>query len=527
MAQHTLSVEDQVSDILRALPARISDVLLPWAERSPDRPALLEASRTWTCGHLASAVAATRLLLRNSGVRAGDRVMLIGENSPVFVAMLFAAAGLDAWPVLVNPRLSTREVDAIRDHCVARRVIYIPSASPQAREHAAHHGAAGAEVAGLGPVLLGPLNEAANPEPLDPNISNRIAALIYTSGTTGRPKGVMLTHRGLLFVAAISARLRSLGPDDRLYGVLPMFHAVGLSVVLLGALLSGAAVYLAPRFDPVAALAALESARITVMLGAPAMFALMVEYAKSKGIPSLKFPALRIISSSSAPLHAPLKSGVEKLFGLVLHNGYGATECSPNIAQTRVESPRADISVGRVFPGTEISLVGTDGNPVPEGEVGELRVRGPSVMKGYYRAPKETAEAVDASGWFHTRDLARLDQGNLFIVGRAKELIVRFGFNVYPAEVEAVLNAHPGVVRSAVIGRTIEGQGNEEVLAFIQLAPGASVTTNELAAYAAKQLAPYKQPSQFIVVPVMPMTATGKIVKAELAKMAADATRRS
>jgi len=521
MAPHTLNIEDQVSEILRALPARISDIVKPWAEQSPDRPALLEASRKWTYGQLASTVATTQLFLRNSGVRAGDRVMLIGENSPAFVAMLLATAAIDALPVLVNPRLSAREIDEIRDHCGARRVIYIPSASPRAREHARRHGAANAEVASLGTLLLGPLNEAADPEPLDPNVSNRVAAMIYTSGTTGRPKGVMLTHRNLLFVAAISARLRSLGPDDRLYGVLPMFHAVGLSVVLLGSLLNGATVYLAPRFDPVAALATLESARITVILGAPAMFSLLVEYAKSKGIPSLKFPALRIISSSSAPLHDALKSDVEKLFGLVLHNGYGATECSPNIAQTRVESPRADISIGRVFPGVAISLVGADGNPVREGEVGELLVRGPNVMKGYYRAPEETAEAVDADGWFHTRDLARLDQGYLFIVGRAKELVVRFGFNVYPTEVEAVLNACPGVLRSAVIGRTIEGGANEEVLAFIQLAPGASVATDELAAYAAKRLAPYKQPSQFIVVPTMPMTATGKIVKAELAKMAA------
>jgi len=258
-----------------------------------------------------------------------------------------------------------------------------------------------------------------------------------------------------------------------------------------------------------------------VMLGAPAMFALFVEYAKLKGIQSLKFPALRIISSSGAPLHMTLKLGVESLFGLVLHNGYGVTECSPNIAQTRVEAARQYASVGRVLPGVEIQLVGADGNSVSEGEVGELLVRGPNIMKGYYRAPEETAAAVDDKGWFNTRDLAQLVDGTLHIVGRTKELIVRFGFNVYPAEVEGVLNAYPGVLRSAVIGRTVETDGNEEVIAFVQPAPGLSLTPTEMAEYAAQHLAPYKRPSQIILVSAMPVTPTGKVVKDELKRLAA------
>ena len=329
------------------------------------------------------------------------------------------------------------------------------------------------EAAGLGPVGIGPLNEEVDPEQIDPDSANRVAALIYTSGTTGLPKGVMLTHRNLLFLADGSAKIRALAPEDRFYGVLPMSHAVGLSVVLLGTLLSGATLYLSPRFDPVAALATLERDRLTVMLGAPAMFSLLVEYAKLKGLRSLRFPELRIIASASAPLYAPLKSAVESLFGMVLHNGYGVTECSPTIAQTRIEAPRDDISVGPVFPGVEIKLVQRDDNPVADEEVGELRVRGPNVMKGYYRSPEETAAAIDAEGWFNTRDLARLEGDNLFIVGRTKELIVHFGFNVYPAEIEAVLNTHPDVVRSAVIGRSVDGaEGDEEVVAFVQLSPG-------------------------------------------------------
>jgi acyl-CoA synthetase (AMP-forming)/AMP-acid ligase II len=308
-----------------------------------------------------------------------------------------------------------------------------------------------------------------------------------------------------------------------MYGVLPMSHAVGLSVVLLGTLFSGATLYLSPRFDPVAALASLQKDGITILLGVPAMFALLVEYCKARGLESLKLPSLRIISSSGAPLHAPLKAAVENLFvGMVLYNGYGVTECSPTIAQARVEDPRTDVSVGRVFPGSEIALIGADGKPVAEGEVGELRVRGPHVMKGYYRAPDETAAVIDRDGWFNTRDLARVEGVNLFIVGRTKELIVRFGFNVYPAEVEAVLNTYPGVARSAVIGRNAEGvDGGEEVIAFVQPSPGSALTPEELAEYAEKHLSPYKRPTLIQLVATMPVTPTGKVAKDALAKMVA------
>ncbi len=503
------------------LPTRIGDVIKPWAENSPDRIALVEVSGTWTYRQLAAVVAETQTWLVDSGVRPGDRVMIVCENCRAFVAILFALAGLDAWPVLVNARLSAREVDEIRDHSGARRVIYTTSVSPQAREHSKRHGAVIQEAAGLGPIALGPLNERVAPEPVDPEAAQRVAALIYTSGTTGLPKGVMLTHRNLLFVAAVSAKIRSLSPDDRLYGVLPMSHAVGLSVVLLGSLLSGATLYLASRFDPVAALATLEKERLTVVLGAPGMFSLLADYAKLKELQSLTFPALRIISSSGAPLQLTVKSQVESLFGMVLHNGYGVTECSPNISQAVVGERRTDTSVGRVLPGIDVQLVGSDQKSVAEGEVGELWVRGPNVMKGYYRAPQETATAINTEGWFNTRDLARLESGYLFIVGRTKELIVRFGENVYPAEVEAVLNVHPAVVRSAVIGRIVEGtEGGEEVVAFVQLSPSSLITEADLAQHAAQHLAPYKRPSQILIVSSMPLTPTGKVVKGELTKMA-------
>jgi long-chain acyl-CoA synthetase len=511
---------DSPADHLASLPDRISDVIEPWAENSPDRLALVEASGAWTYRQLASAASDAQNWLADSGVRPGDRVMIVCENCRAFVAILLALANLDAWPVLVNARLAASELDEIRDHCGARRVIYTTSVSPHAREHAKRHSAVIQQPGSLGPVAIGPLNDKVEPEPIAAEIAQRIAALIYTSGTTGLPKGVMLSHRNLLFVAAVSAKIRSLSPEDRLYGVLPMSHAVGLSVVLLGSLLSGATLYLAWRFDPVAALATFEKDKLTVALGAPGMFSLLGEYAKMKGLNSVNFPALRIISSSGAPLQPVLKAQIEGLFGMTLYNGYGVTECSPNIAQAVVGERRTDTSVGKILPGVEVQLVGANQQPVADGEVGELWVRGPNVMKGYYRAPDETAAAVNPEGWFNTRDLARLENGYLFIVGRSKELIIRFGENVYPTEVEAVLNAHPAVVRSAVIGRTVEGtQGGEEVIAFVQLSAASTTSEAELAQHAARHLAPYKRPSQILLVPSMPLTPTGKVIKGELAKL--------
>jgi acyl-CoA synthetase (AMP-forming)/AMP-acid ligase II len=516
MSQHqSLAISTNISR-----PVRISDVVKPWADSLPDHKAVVDPNGSWTYRELEGIISRTADWLRDSGVRAGDRVMIVGDNCREFAAVLLAVARLDAWPVPVNAHLSAREIDAVRDHCEARSVVYTTKVSVHATKHANRHAAWVGEVHELGQIGMGPLNENAQPEPIDAEIGSRVAALIYTSGTTGLPKGVMLTHSNLLFSAGGAAKIRSLNSEDRVYGILPLSHIVGLSIVFLGTLLSGATIYLEPRFDPVAARAAIERDRITIMLGVPSMFSLFLQYAKMRNLQSFDFPALRIISCSGAPLPSAIKSSVERLFGLPLHHGYGITECSPNVAQVRVEAPRNDNSVGPMFPGVESRLVGPDRQPVPVGEVGELWVRGPNVMKGYYRAPDETAAAIDAEGWFNTRDLARFEDGNLFIVGRTKDLIIRFGFNVYPAEVEAVLNGHPGVVQSAVLGRSVEG--NEEIIAFAQLVSGSSVTATDLAEYAARHLAPYKRPSHILIVATLPMTPSGKIAKSDLAKIAED-----
>jgi acyl-CoA synthetase (AMP-forming)/AMP-acid ligase II len=373
------------------------------------------------------------------------------------------------------------------------------------------------EVRDLGKIGIGPLDENAQPEPIDAEIGSRVAALIYTSGTTGHPKGVMLTHNNLIFSAGGAAKIRSLNSEDCLYGILPLSHIVGLSIVFLGTLLSGATIYLEPRFDPMTARVALEREQITIMLGVPSMFSQFLQYAKMRKLEVLNLPTLRIISCSGAPLPPAIKSSVEALFGLPLHHGYGITECSPNIAQVRLDvPPRADNSVGPMFPGVEARLVGSNGEGVPAGGVGELWVRGPNIMKGYYRAPGETAAAIDAEGWFNTRDLARFDHGNLFIVGRTKDLIIRFGFNVYPAEVEAVLNAHPAVAQYAVIGR-LAGKGDSDLSSAT-----CSLWRRPPAEYAAKYILPFKATGDTSCSSRLPMTPSGKIAKSDLAKIADD-----
>jgi len=512
--------KDFQSEMSGALLTRVSDIVTVRAGASPDQTALVESSGAWTYRALASAIAEAEVRLSDAGVRPGDRVMIVCENCRAFVSTLFAVTNLDAWPVLVNARLSASEVDKIRDHCGARLVVYTVDASTHAAGHAKRSGASIHSIGDAGSLAMSERNDSVAPEPLDADPADRVAALIYTSGSTGTPKGVMLTHKNLLYMASASAKIRKLTTIDRLYGILPMSHAVGLSVVLLGSLLSGASVYLSPRFDPMMARRILEKEKLTIVLGVPAMFAQMVEYARIRGLKTLDLPHLRIISSSGAPLHPATKAAVEEVFGLVLHNGYGITECSPTIAQAILEEPRTDTSVGKILPGLEVKFIGSDGSDVAPGAVGELHVRGPNVMKGYYRAPEETAAVIDRDGWFNTRDVARLEDGFLFIVGRTKELIVHRGFNVYPAEVEAVFSAHPAVARCAVIG--LRRHGDEDVIAFVQPAEGVTLDTTELAEFAASRLANYKRPAQIHIVKEMPVTPTGKVAKNELAKLLAD-----
>ncbi len=505
------------SERLAELPDRISTAPLRWAQQTPDAEALVDSEVRWTYAELAQQIGNAKEWLRELGLRPGDRLMVVNENCRALVVLLLAASELDVWVALINARLAAGEVDNIQSNCLPRRVIYTTAVSPEAAAHARRHGAETYSHPSLGELAIGPLLDS-EPEPVHASGAEQVAAMIYTSGTTGNPKGVMLTHRGCLFVASISGGMRNLDRRQRVYGVLPMSHVFGLSSVCLGALYNGACYYPVPRFEPEALVRALKEEGISVLQGVPAMYARTLEYLERNGL-KLEAPKLIYTSMGGAPLDLDLKRRTEAVFGTTLHNGYGLTEASPTISQTRIGEYHETVTVGRVLPLLEYKLVDAEGAEVPVGEIGELWVRGPNVMKGYYRNPEATREALTDDGWLNTGDMARLDEDlNLFIVGRTKELIIRSGFNVYPPDVEAVLNEHPKVTLSAVVGRKVPD--NEEVVAFVQPVAGSDLTVEELAAFARERLSGYKCPSEIILMDELPATATGKILKNKLKQMA-------
>ncbi len=492
--------------------ARIDEPVAYWAGRAPDAPAVSEGGRVLSYGEFDAAIARAAGFLAGQGVGAGDRVLILLENGLAAATLLFAAAKLGAWAVPLNARLMGAEVATIRAHARPRLSLYTSGVSPEAAAHARAEGArSDPALDALGAAYR---VEPGEPEPEPPDHDDPIAALLYTSGTTGAPKGVMLSHGNLLFTAGRTSRLRGSSLNDRAYGVLPISHVYGLSAVLMSTLYRGARLDLVPRFDPEAAARALAEDGITVFQGVPAIYAHLMALAQARGAP-LAAPTLRYASVGGAPVDPALKAEVEAMFGIPLQNGYGLTETSPTVSVTRHETPCADDSTGQPLPGVELRIVDADGRALPANEIGELRVRGGLVMQGYYRDPERTAEVLTPEGWLRTGDLARLSEaGNLTIVGRLKELIIRSGFNVYPAEVEAAIAGHPGVALAAVVGR--HKQGNEEPVAFVQPRPGAALAVADLAAYVAERLAPYKRPAKYILREALPVTPAGKILKHEL-----------
>lgn len=500
---------------------RLHQMFAQWVVNRPDAPALSDGLRTLTYANLDRAVQGTAARLRDLGVKPGDRVVLVAENCVALCVSILAISTLDAWSATVNARLSSREIATFLDHSGARRALYFDQASPDAASHADHVGAISEDFPLIGAIRVGPVAET-TPEPVSSAAEDQVAALVYTSGTTGAAKAVMLTHRNLMFVAENSLRMRHLVPEDVVYGVLPLSHVYGISSLLSATLLSGAHLILAPRFRVEDMARSLADDGVSVLHGVPAMYARLIDWAERQPT-AFRAPALRVAQAGGSPLTASVKAGFERLFGIPLHNGYGMTETSPSICQTRMDAPRSDCSVGPAIPGIEVKLhdaITPDGAG-PEDSVGELCVRGPNVMKGYYRAEEATRSAFLSGGWLRTGDLARIAaDGAITIVGRAKELIIRSGFNVYPVEVEQALNAFPEVMQSAVVGRDVNG--NEEVIAFIETIDGDTISMDALNAHLRENLSPYKVPSRIVVVPHLPAAPTGKILKAELRRLAAD-----
>ena len=507
-------------DPSRAPSRRLHEIVDYWAAEKPEAPALIEGGEVWSYGDLAGKSREAAGWLAANGVGAGDRVMLVNENSLALAALMFGASRLDAWAVLVNARLTAREVDLIRAHCAPRRVIYTGAVSAEAASHAERHGAEEAATP-FGALRLGSPGDNSAPEPVHEDGARQAAVLVYTTGTTGAPKGVMLSHRNLLHVASMRGAALSGAGEDRAYGALPISHIYGLASSFLRSLHMGASVVLTPRFSPAHLADALRSGEITILQGVPAMHARLLEYAARAGR-KLEAPRLRLITSGGAPLDADLKRRIEDAFGLPLINGYGLTETAATVSRSLPAATGGDLNTGRPMTGIEVRIADDKGASLALGESGEICVRGASVMLGYYRDEEGTAAAFWPGGWYRTGDIGRLEaDGNLHVLDRAKELIIRSGFNVAPAEIEGVLNAHPDVTISAVVGRRV-GDGNEEVIAFVQPVPGAALDEAALAIWAGERLAPYKRPSRIVSMDTLPAAASGKVFKHKLKDLAAE-----
>ena len=511
----TTERQDAAAIILESLPNRIHQVFERYVATTPDSVALVEDGETLTYRQFDRAVSGTTDALRELGIRAGDRVLIVSENCISLTCLLFAASRLDAWAIVANPRLSARELDQIRDHSGARRVFFTAEISEDAAAHASRSDAAIRDVGPLSGIGVSVLNEDTAAERVEADGAKQVAVLIYTSGTTGTPKGVMLTHRNLLFSAKSTALHRNTTSADNQYCVLPISHIVGISLLIM-TLMVGARIRLVIKYNPAALVKAMAEEGITLLNGVPATYQRLLEYKATAGLLRLNRGGLRLIAVAGAPLDLDLKARVEKELGLPLFNAFGITECSPGISGVRPDAPRSDNSVGSIIAGLEARIVARDGTIVTNGDIGELHVRGPNVMRGYYRAPDLTAKAIDKDGWFKTGDLARFEGEQMYIVGRTKEMIIRSGFNVYPAEIEAVISTHPAVVQCAVVGRQVPG--NEEVVAFVQLLKGSNVTAADVMAHVAPQLTSYKRPTEIILMNALPATSTGKLLKHKLAE---------
>jgi fatty-acyl-CoA synthase len=483
------------------------------ADRTPNRRALTFEGSTWTYAQLLDRVDRLAAAFRDGGVCHGDRVGFLGLNQPAFLETMFAASRSGAIFVPLNFRLTGPElafiigdagihtlvvdgmhrplVDEVRAELPIRRLLSAEDDLPRL-------------LAGHEPIAAG-----------EPLTEDEVAVIMYTSGTTGRPKGAMLTHGNVWWNNANAMHLFDVLERDVTLVVAPLFHIGGLNVTTLLALQKGAEVVLHRTFDPGACLEDIARYGVTTMFGVPAIFQFMSLH---PGFADADLTTLRSLVCGGAPVPEPLL----KLYngrGIPIQQGYGLTETSPSVTFLGPDDGIAKLgSAGKPPLFTDVRLVGDDGRVVRDPMVrGEVCVRGPNVMKGYWNRPDATTAAIDPEGWFHTGDVGYLDDdGFLFIVDRVKDMVITGGENVYPAEVESVLYDHPAVAEVAVIGLPDERWG-EAVVAVAALRSDADALTLEaLRDFAAERLARYKLPTRLEVVDVLPRNPAGKVLKFEL-----------
>jgi long-chain acyl-CoA synthetase len=484
----------------------------------PDAVALVARGESISYGQLRDRVGALRGGLVGLGLEPGDRVGIICANTPWFVESWLATLGAGLVAVPLNPTSPgpelTTELAAVGARAVLVDELGAASAADVDRdavptlEHLVALGAGDLEGAVPADELAG-----ASPTPIVERAADDLAALMFTSGTAGAPRAAMLGHGNLLAnleqLQAVPEIARR--PDDVGFGLLPMFHIFGLNVVLGGTLVAGASIVLVERFDPMATLELIRDAGITLVTGPPTMWA---AWAALPDAPTDALAGVRLCASGAARLSTEIARAVEERFGVHLHEGYGLTETAP-VVTTTVGTDAPYGSIGRPLPGVEVRLVDDDEHDVLVGDDGEIWVRGPNVFPGYWQEPEASGAALRADGWLRTGDVAVVDDdGHLFIVDRAKDLVIVSGFNVYPAEVEEALASHPAVREAAVVGVPHPHTG-EAIRAFVVCEPDARADEDELIAHVGTRLARYKCPDRVEVVDEIPRGLGGKVLRRE------------
>ena len=490
------------------------------AADNPDRVAIHLGDQTTSYGELDDQSARVAGLLAARGIAPGTPIGIMLPNVPEFASVYYGILRTGAVVVPMNPLLKAREIAYYLGDSGAPVIFAWHLTAPEVEIGAKE---AGAEAILVDPATFPDILATASPAPqVVDRAAYDTAVVLYTSGTTGHPKGAELTHANLINNVEVSAAdLFQLGPDDLIFGGLPLFHAFGQTCTLNAAIMTGASLTVLPRFDAAKALGILADQRVTIFAGVPTMFSALLHVPDRSGY---DVSALRLCISGGAAMPVEVLRQFEDAFDCIVLEGYGLSETSPVASFNHPGRERKPGSIGTPIRGVEMRVVDASGAEVPQGEVGEIAIRGHTIMKGYLNRPEATAEAVSADGWFRTGDIGRVDEdGYYYIVDRKKDLIIRGGYNIYPREIEEVLYEHPEVAEAAVVGIPHPELG-EEVGAAVALKPGATVTPDELRSYVKSQVAAYKYPRRVWIVDALPKGPTGKILKKEITVPDAEAT---
>jgi fatty-acyl-CoA synthase len=512
----------------------VADSLAVRVAEDPQRPFVAFGDRRLTYGQVDAQSTALAAALHGLGIEAGDRIALTLPNWPEFVVTVFAAAKLGAVIVPLNPKYTTPELQYMLRH--SETVAVVTAENWDGIDYLARYEGFLTSLPDLQYVVsVGEedlwyddriyqfedlLSSGEGRDfPRRTGVSaDEVFAILYTSGTMGKPKGVALSHENLLGPACATADAIGLAERDVVFGINTLFNAFGLGVGVLGTMTAGGSLVLQEDQDPERALEIMQRERVTVHHGVPTSFVMALrEPSRAERRPEL--PRTGIVAGAPVPEELVGRIARELVPGI--HIGYGLTEAGEVVAVTRGDDPPAKRAgtVGRPLAEVEIRVLDVDGSTLPVESVGEVAVRGPGVMKGYYRQPGETAQVFTEDGFFLTGDLGMMDEeGFLHILGRRKEMIIRGGFNVYPREVEDRLHAHPAVLDVAIVGLPDEILG-EVACACIVPVEGAIVTGDEIKEFCREVLADYKVPDLVRFLDGFPMTGSGKVRRVELARM--------